>query len=366
MFFSRNKTTPMLNAWVKDADEMGLPENIRKGLIFLIAFGMRSRYSSEDKTEFLKHAQKLSYKISLKAPHLPKGVAGNFYDAKIEPLMAELAGRSLESFSPRQIEMPSGKTILTWKREPKDLLPPCLGPNTTLLSEWEEIITSLCSQIGDLIEDDLEGAYLDGFLIFDSYLSCDVEGTMQISQMVEHVLPPHFEWFERCLNFSPEMLAQGNPVQKVLDCFLWNPEPLVYPKVMMFSDTIHYCGPQQKRTEIWKASIKDYLVMAGIMQTGLARGAMEPWFADAQKLLLEEKFETPPVCSSPEELVILLRNQIHKRWGYDIFLDQSCRFPGEEYTRRACITVQSVANGILQPTWNEFAKNGVTFKGNQN
>ena len=353
----------MLNAWVKEADEMGLPENIRKGLIFLIALGMRSRYSGEDPVEFLKHAQKLSSKISLKAPHIPKGLGGNFYDAKIERLMAELAGRSLMSFSPRQIAIPSGGSILAWNRGPEDLLPSCLTPDTKLLSEWEEIVTSLCSQIGDLIEDDLEGAYLDGFLFFDSYLYYDVEGTMKISQMAAGVLPPHFQWFERCLNFSPEMLAQGNPVQKVLDCFLWNPEPLVYPKVLMFSDTLHYCGPRQKRAETWEASISGYLIMAGIMQTGLSRGTREPWFAAAQKMLLEDNFEAPPVCSSGEELVNLLRNQVHKRWGYDIFSDQSCRFPGEEYTRRACISLQCVANGLLQPTWNEFAKHGVTFGG---
>jgi hypothetical protein len=356
MFFYRNKTTPMLNAWVKEADEMGLPENIRKGLIFLIAFGMRSRYPSEDKTEFLKHAQKLSYKISLKAPHLPEGEGGNFYDAKIAPLLAELAGRSLVSFSPRRIEMPSGESILTWSRGPQDLLPPCLRPDTSLLSEWEEILTSLCSQIGDLIEDDLEDAYLDGFLFFDSYLGGDVKGTMQISQLAASILPPHFQWFDRCLNFSPEMLAQGNPVQKVLDCFLWSPEPLVYPLVQRFSDALHYCGPRQKRTEIWEASIKGYSFMAGIAQMGIGHDAREPWFSDAKKMLLEENFEIPPVCSSAEELVILLQNQIHKRWGYDIFSDQPCRSPGEEYTRRACITVQCVANGILQPLWNDFAK----------
>lgn len=99
------------------------------------------------------------------------------------------------------------------------------------------------------------------------------------------------------------------------------------------------------------------------MQTGLSRGAQEPWFAAAQKMLLEYNFEVPPICSSAEELVLLLRNQVSKRWGYDVFSDQSCRFSGEEYTRRACISLQCVANGLLQPAWNEFAKDGVTFKG---
>lgn len=101
-------------------------------------------------------------------------------------------------------------------------------------------LSSLCSQIGDLIEDDLEHAYLDGFLFFDRHVRHDVTGTMQTSRIAAVVLPPHFHWFAHCLNFAPEMLAQGNPMQKVLDCLLGAPEPLVYPKVQMFSDTLHY------------------------------------------------------------------------------------------------------------------------------
>ncbi len=36
------KPTPMMKVWIRDAEEFGIPFEVQKGLIFLIAFGLRS------------------------------------------------------------------------------------------------------------------------------------------------------------------------------------------------------------------------------------------------------------------------------------------------------------------------------------
>ncbi|MDF1789867.1 MAG: hypothetical protein P1U82_28670, partial [Verrucomicrobiales bacterium] len=48
------KTTPMLQVWQQDANELGLPENVQKGVIFLIALGMRVDPAFETPEAFLR------------------------------------------------------------------------------------------------------------------------------------------------------------------------------------------------------------------------------------------------------------------------------------------------------------------------
>jgi len=350
-------TTPMLDVWQHDANEFELPENVQKGLIFLIALGMRVDPDLAAPEELLRQAQKLSNQISLTPPHFPEGVGGDFYDGVIEELLTELAERFLAPFESRKINLSSSSDKLkVWKRGAKDRLPTCLGSETSLLSDWDDIMTSLCGLIGDQINDDLEEAFVDGFLFFDSYYPMDVQGTTQISGIATAFLPPHLMWFEHCLNFDPELLSQGNPVQKVLGCFLRPEEPLIFPRVLMFSDWLHYCGPGQKRQEVWDANLIQFTVIAGTAQTYFHEETSESWFSPACEKLRDEGFKTPPVCTSNVEIATVLREQANDKWGYDVLAEEGYPGLGAEYTRRACISLLCVANGILQPTWNHFAR----------
>jgi len=44
----------MLQVWQQDANELGLPENVQKGVIFLIALGMRVDPAFETPEAFLR------------------------------------------------------------------------------------------------------------------------------------------------------------------------------------------------------------------------------------------------------------------------------------------------------------------------
>ncbi|MDA7633685.1 hypothetical protein N8766_06230, partial [bacterium] len=146
------------------------------------------------------------------------------------------------------------------------------------------------------------------------------------------------------------------PPQKGLGCFLGPAEPLIYPRVLMFSDSLHYCGPGQKRQEVWDANLIQFTIMAGTAQTYFHEETSEPWFAPACEKLRDDSFKTPPVCTSNVEIATVLREQAYHKWGYDVLAEEECPSLGAQYTRRACISLLCVANGILQPTWNHFAR----------
>jgi len=103
---SKDSPTPMLKAWAKDADEFGIPFEIQKGLILLIAFGLRRSYQPKDIDDWIGFTKKLSTKISKKGTcmYIRTEDGGNFHDSSFSPLLTELAERALgPSFSPRLI-----------------------------------------------------------------------------------------------------------------------------------------------------------------------------------------------------------------------------------------------------------------------
>ena len=87
------KPTPMMKVWIRDAEEFGIPFEVQKGLIFLIAFGLRSIFQPPSLEDWISHTKKLSSKIRLKSPHIPKGQGGNFCDDDFSPLLTEFAER---------------------------------------------------------------------------------------------------------------------------------------------------------------------------------------------------------------------------------------------------------------------------------
>ena len=186
--------TPMMKVWKKDADDFGIPFQVQKGLIFLIAFGLHASYQASSLDDWIGFTKKLSKKIRMKSPHIPEGEGGDFNDELYSPLLTEFAERFMgEDFSPRLAPTPSGKTFSVWSREDVDgvdLLPACLCDEMWRMSDWDEVMTSLCAQIGAGIHMNLEGAYLAGFLYFDSAVYYDRSATLQIAQLVSGMLPP--------------------------------------------------------------------------------------------------------------------------------------------------------------------------------
>lgn len=54
----------MMEVWVNDAREFGIPYQTQKGLMFLTAFRLHASYQAADSTEWIDFTRKLSTKIS--------------------------------------------------------------------------------------------------------------------------------------------------------------------------------------------------------------------------------------------------------------------------------------------------------------
>ncbi|HBE96453.1 MAG TPA: hypothetical protein DDW68_04710 [Verrucomicrobiales bacterium] len=354
--FRSKKSPSLLDAWKQDADDFGLSENAQKGLIFLIALKSRIDPNLQSPEKLLGRAQKICDRISLNPPHIPEDLGGGFYDGAIELLLTELAERAHGIFESREIVMPGGDKVTVWNRGEKDQLPSSLHPETSLMSDWEEILTSLCVLIGEKINDDLDEAFIDGFHMFESYYPMDTAGTVQIIQTATSLFPPHFFWLDWCLDFSAEMLAKGNPVNKVLQSFLGPMDPTIMHSTMIFSDNLHYQGPGEKRQSVWDAHLPVFTLIAGSAQVGFCEQNSVELVDSARQILQSQGFEPPSICSSTDKIATVLQQQVRETWGYDVLSSEEAPSLGAQYTRRACISLLCVANGILQPTWNRVAQ----------
>jgi len=351
-----NKSPSFLDAWKQDANDFGLPENIQKGLIFLIALKSRIDPNLQSPEKLFGRAYKICESVSLDPPHIPEGLGGEFYDGAIELLLTELAERSPGTFESREVAMPGSDKIRVWKRGEIDQLPSCLNTETALMSEWEEILTSLCGLIGDKINDEIDEAIIDGFHMVECYYPMDSAGTVQIIETATALLPPHFKWLDWCLEFNAEMLGMGNPINKVLQSFIGPMNPLIMRPILTFNDDLHYSDPGQKRQDVWDAKLHEFTLMAGSVQAGFCEQNSDEVIESARELLGSQGFEPPAICATQDEISSVLQKQVRGKWGYDILADKEPSNLGAQYTRRACITLLCVANGILQPTWNRVAQ----------
>ena len=352
-WFRSNKSPSFLDAWKKDADDFGLPENVQKGLVFLIALKNRIDPKLQSPEKLLGRAKKFCDCVSMKRPDALEKLGGDFDDGLIEYLLTELAERIHGTFESREVGLPGCEKTRVWKRGKEDQLPACLNSETFLLSDWEEILTSLCGLIGDKIGDELDETFIDGYHMFEIYSPLDISGTIQIINAATSFLPPHFKWLEWCLDFDAEMLGKGNPINKVLQSFLGPINPTIMHPTLGFSDNIHYSGPGEKRRNVWDARLPEFTLIAGREVIGLCQQNSVEAIESAREVLGTEGFLTPPICSSSAEIASVLQAQVREKWGFDILADVEPSCLGAQYTRRACISLLCVANGILEPAWNQ-------------
>ena len=348
MFFFRKKTA-LLDAWKADADMFGLPDATQRGLAFLIALDLCSNAPIDDEAELINYIQR----FSKKAPMPKDGEAGGFNDGRISALLSEFAFRTDPTFSPRPVY--KGE-VYAFERPKEDKLP-SFDSNQMSLRVWDDVIDSLCRQIGESIEGDVEQSYLAGFVFFSSYIQMDVEGTLHASRLPNRVLPPHYMWFRHCLNYSAEAIAQGNPIQKILDCFLAGDStretPKLYQLTCHFSDQLHYQGKAIKNDQVWAADIPTFAFIAAKAQLGLDQDdPEEEWVIEARRILLDKGFEMPPVCLSHLDAINLVLRQVSEKWGYNLTDPSKDLIPSEQWLRRCCIVFMCTVNAVLQPGWN--------------
>jgi hypothetical protein len=350
---NRNSITPLMSAWTKDAADFELPYDLQKGLIFLLAFSMRAREQIDDAAKFISSAKKLSNRIRNASPYIDP--SDNFDSSKLNPILTELAERSMGSdFSPRVLK----GGIKAWDRNNvPNQLPECLNVKMWRLSDWDKVMTSLCLSIGKDLNVNLEGAYLAGFLYFDEYYVMDIEATQQISVLTSSLMPPKLKWFTKMLHFSAEQVNLGNPINKILGCFLDGAPPLLSQMVYHLSDGLHYESVGEKRMQIWNSDNIEFVAI-------VAQQQLKNWFesdtkeaqqalAELRQVLLTENLTSPLKCIDQKSAVEAIAKYVNQRWGYNIF-DTDESFISDRWTRRSCIVFTAVVFSVLNPKWNEY------------
>ena len=354
----------MMLQWQADANEFGLPEDVQKGLIFLIAFGGMHVNVPQDKNEWLRYTQKLSAKIRMESPHIPEGEGGNFYDAQIEPLLAEFMYMVDKDFSPRILEHGSEK-LCWWERPAENKLPRCVNGELATLRDWEEVMISLCRQIGEYIDMDLEGAYLAGFLFYDSYLYYDSQSTMKISQAVT-ILPPQLLYFRTMLDFDPERLAQFGPISKIMDAFACG-ELEKTEKVYLAAYNYLQSMRQATGRNVWEYPIEVVAdVAVQLKPFGDVDISRESWYSNTLENFRSNGWSTPAVCTTKEEVLRTVYAAIQRTWGFDCRNeDFNTMLPCSNILRKCAFVYSCAVLTVLNPNWNRLAPSTVEKSANE-
>jgi hypothetical protein len=357
------ETTEMMLQWQTDANEFGLPEDVQKGLIFLIAFGGMHVDVPTDKTDWLRYTQKLSNKIRLDLPHIPEGEGGRFDDAQIEPLLAEFIYMVDKDFSPRLLER-EGETLCWWPEPTVHRLPRCLKEGGSL-RDWEEVMISLCRQIGECIDMDLEGSYLAGFLFFDSYVYYDSQSTMKIAQAVT-MLPPQLLHFRTMLDFDPERLAQFGPISKIMDSFACSDLEQT-EKVYLAAYNYQRSMRQATGRNVWEYPIEVVAdVAVRLKPFGDVDISGESWYANTLDNFRSKGWPTPAVCTTEEEVLRTVYAAVRGAWGFDCLTeDFNAMLPGSNILRKCAFVYSCAVLTVLNPIWNPLAPSIVKKSANE-
>lgn len=326
---------------------MELCLDAQKGLIFLAALDMSVDASSASAAENLEFARRLS----LHLPDVPEDVGGNFYPDVIIGLLMELSAKLRSETNPRAIALPSGASIPSLPPFQAPRLPE-INSDSLQLASCAHVARSLVPMIGGAIDEDLEGSYIAGHLFISAYGQTDIRSTTQLVRDALSMLPPHMGWFHSCLKFSPEEIRLGNPMQKVLSCFVGGSLPYLFGILSLLSDSLHFSGPGQRREQIWTASLTEFCHVAVLEALDLvAHPQVRPHLRDIGASLASEGYGAPPDGLSLQAAVGRVFQEVAAHWGYEMSAEEQDLYLGEKLDRRSCIMLRALINAALNPAW---------------
>jgi hypothetical protein len=205
--------TDHLRLWRNDAQAMGIPQNIQRGLAFMVGIGLVVNGAPVEEEALPILVARLSQHL----PSLPDHIGGNFFPDPIAGLLLELALQIDPGFNPRVITLPSGASFPSIRKVPGFTLP-LLDPFN--LANAAEVAKSLYAQIGDCIQDsDLEAALISGLKFFDGYRQVDHDNTVAMCRYALEIRPPHMVWISRCPLFELDDMPFWDITANVFDAF---------------------------------------------------------------------------------------------------------------------------------------------------
>jgi TPR repeat protein len=353
----------MMEVWAKDAEEFGIPFQTQKGLIFLLAINLRVTVQVEDPLVWIQYTRKLSHTIRKNPPHIPEGAGGNFDDGSISELLAELVYMINPDFSPRELEK-HGETFCWWPMPTEHKLPRCLEGGGSL-RDWEEVMISLCSQIGEYIDMDLEGAYIAGFQFIDSYVRSDMEGTLEVAHAIT-TLPPQLLYFRTMLDIDPERLAQFGPISKIMDAFACGD---LEQTEKVYLAAYNYLRSMRQATgrNVWEYPIEVVADVAiRLKPFGDVDISRESWYANTLENFRSNGWATPAVCTTKEEVLGTVYAAIQGTWGFDCLNeDLDTMLPCSNILRKCAFVYSCAVLTVLNPIWNPLATSTVEKSANE-
>lgn len=214
-----DRLTDHLSLWKADAEAMGIPKNIQRGLAFMAGINFVVNGAPVDRSALPYFAARLSKHLTWTQQmlNLPDHGGGDFSPDPIAGLLFELALQFDPEFMPRVVTLPSGASFPSIRKEPGTRLPR-LDPFN--LATASKVANSLYSQIGDCIrESDLEAALIGGLRFFDGYHQVDYRNTIAMCRYALKVRPPHMVWISRCVLFELQDLPFWDLTANVFDAF---------------------------------------------------------------------------------------------------------------------------------------------------
>jgi hypothetical protein len=344
--------TPVLEAWIEDAEKFGFPDNIQKGLAFLI--GLNLAVTPQESPE---KAIRLSKRLSSYAPNPPDEIGGEFYDGKIADLLSELAYRVDPDFSPRVL--PDKSRV--YEKPKKHLLPDYKVDEANTLEKTDIFMTSLLEQIGENIEEDIEGSYLAGLKFAASYAPMDIKGLQIVAGLPMALLPPQFTWFFDCVldpfEFTPEQIRSADPVRKILPNLLkqFRSYPIVEKKTIDFNYFLYHSAPDVVREDVWEIQTPNFTWFAATSRVPMygEDEISKSEIKDMREELIRVGNKPPPKCNTEEEAFTAVCKAVIKVFGYNPSMPDDDLYIAQKWIRRCCVVYICAINEALRPNWNK-------------
>ncbi len=351
--------SPYLRTIEADANALGIPLPILKGVLF--SMGAELTLVPASKTSrALQIAKRISPQIDTMQAEEAEGESldgefkgQNFDSSVMETLLTELAvGLGME-FEPRVITTPSGGTISSFQVPAQKRLPP-LHPEITL-AESADVARVLFAELGNAIEEDLEGAFLAGVWYAVSYGQVDSRSTYQQIQATVAVRPPHLDSLVRIPLLEQEELSSADAVQRAFAAFMTDDDPMLEPAVEFFNRLhAHFGG--RARPEAWSGNLRTFCAFVIFQSVRFA--VEEPTLEDlliVRRELLERGFIPAPAGQSLAHAVEQITTEVRVTWGYDReLMDDYNPFAVplcERVDLRICVIYAALRQAVLEPAW---------------